>query len=127
VRSSIATLKPIEQLEVSLEAKTARLRFDKDKAPLQELTRRVYESSESHNFTARVAFVLTGAGDATKNAVAAIKKVEGVTAVTGPDKDGRIEIDLDNKKKTMCAAIVKAAKDAGATIADVPKPKTDEQ
>jgi hypothetical protein len=121
VQSGIATLKPIEGLSVSLEHKSARLKFDAEKTPLQELTTRV--SHGGKQFTAKVALLIKGSDAQTKNAVAAIKKVDGVTSVTGPDNDGRIEVALDPKKKTMLAAITKAATGAGATLTDPPKPK----
>ena len=122
MQSGIATIKPILDLNVSIDTKLARLKFDSKKVSLQELIGTVRESGA--RFDATLVLHATGSKSAIKNAREAMLKVKGVTKVSELDKDGSFKITFDKKGKTMLASIVDAAKKVSVTLKD-PKPKKD--
>ena len=122
MQSGIATIKPILDLDVSIDTKLARLKFDSKHVSLQELIGTVRESGP--NFDATLVLHATGEESAIKSAREAILKVKGVTKVSEIDKEGNLKITFDKKGKTMLASIVDAAKKVKVTLKD-PKPKKD--
>lgn len=123
MRSGIAQIEGTSDVEISVEEKIVRFKFDAKKTTLQELT--VAIQGKDERFQARLALLAdppAPSADLFEKARLAVTGVEGVRALSSPGKDGIALATLNLEKKTYLADVLAAAKKAGLTL-KFPPPK----
>lgn len=123
MRSGIAQIEGTADIEISVEEKIVRFKFDAKKTTLQELT--VAIQGRDERFQARLALLAdppNPSADLFEKARLAVTGVEGVRALSSPGKDGIALATLNLEKKTYLADVLATAKKAGLTL-KFPPPK----
>lgn len=123
MRSGIAQIEGTSDVDISVEEKIVRFKFDAKKTTLQELT--VAIQGKDERFQARLALLAeppNPAPDLFEKARAAITKVEGVRALSSPGGDGIVLMTFHLDKKTFLPDVLAAAKAGGLTL-KFPPPK----
>jgi hypothetical protein len=124
VRSGIAQIESTKDIEVSVEDKFVRFKFEAKRTSLQDLIKAI--QGKDGRFSARLALLVSPADpppDVFERARLAVAGVEGARALSSPGKDGIALATFDLEKKTMLPDVIAAARGAGLTLKDPPAKK----
>ena len=123
MRSGIAQISGTSDIDISVEEKIVRFKFDSKKTSLQELT--VAIQGKDERFQARLALLAdppNPSAELFEKARLALTKVEGVRALSSPGGDGIVLMTFQPDKKTYLPDVLATAKGAGLTL-KFPPPK----
>lgn len=124
MRSAIAKVPGVKNVDVSLEEKFIRFTYDAKTTSIQTLMKAML--GEKERFPSRLVLQLEDpkAGpEAVEKARISLAAVAGVRAMSLPDKDGVVLITFHLDKNTLLGEVLKAAKDIGLPLLD-PKRKS---
>jgi hypothetical protein len=126
VRSGIAQLPNVTEIDVSVEERFVRFKFQAESLDLQQILSAI--AGGGKRFEGRLVLQLEQPKiepTAFDRLAAAMKKVKGVRQVSQPDDLGVILVSLTTEDKTMLPDLLRAAKDAGVPVKNPEKKKTE--
>jgi hypothetical protein len=121
VRSAIAQLPGTSDIDISVEEKFVRFKFESEKTDLQLILSAI--AGKARRFEGRLVLQIdpkTPSTDFDRLSVA-LKAVKGVRGVTRPDEKGIVLVTLEPEDKTFLPAIQKAAAESGVPVKDPSK------
>ena len=126
MRSAIAKVPGVKDVDVSVEEKFLRFKYDVRKTPVQTLMKAIL--GEKERFPSRLALQLENpkAGAQTiDEARTAVASVAGVRAMSLPDTEGIVLVTFHLEKETLLPDLLQAAKNAGLPLREPSRKKTD--
>ena len=124
MRSAIAKVPEVKDVDVSVEEKFLRVNFQARKTPVQTLMKAIL--GENDRFPSRLALQLENPkaeAETIEKARTSVAAVTGVRAMSLPDKDGIVLITFHLDKETLLPDLLQAAKDAGLPLREPPRKK----
>lgn len=125
MRSAIAKVPGVKDVDVSVEEKFLRCKFDAKKTSIQTLMKSFL--GEDERFPSRLALQLENPkaeSETIDKARTAVAAVPGVRAMSLPDKEGVVLVTFHLEKSTLLPDLLKAAKDAGLPLREPPAKKS---
>jgi hypothetical protein len=123
LRSSIAAVPGIKDVDVCVEEKFLRFKFDARKTVVQTLMKSFLGDNR---FPSRLALQLENPAadlETIEKARTAVAAVPGVRAMSLPDREGVVLITFHLDKSTLLPDLLEAAKGAGLPLRDAPAKK----
>jgi copper chaperone CopZ len=124
VRSALSRLAGVREVEVSVEEKFVRLKFDEKKTSIQSLMQAAL--GEDDRFPSRLVLKLENPkaeAQVIEKARLAVAEVPGVRAMSLPDREGIVLVTFHLDRVTRLSDLLKAAKDAGLPLGEPPPQK----
>jgi len=124
VREGIAHVPGVQQIDLSVEEKFLRFRFDARKTSIQALMKSFI--GEEERFPSRLVLQLEdpkAEAEAVERARTALSSVAGVRAMSLPDAEGVVLVTFHLDKNTLLLDVLGAAAKAGLPLRDPPAKK----
>jgi copper chaperone CopZ len=119
VRSAIAQLPGVQGIEVSVDERFVRFKYQAEAIDLQSILAAI--AGKDKRFEGRLVLQLEDpkvAGEQFERLRAGLKALKGVRQVSQPDEQGVVLVTLVAEEKTLLGDILKAAKQTGVGLKD---------